>query len=222
MIPAFPMDGGRVLRALLALKLPYRRATGIAVNVGRLFAVAFGVFGIMTGNFSLALVAMFIFFGAGAEMTRTSRSARACAGLTVSEVVDNQAPVFPASLPAFTAFERSRALAVCRRGRGRRGRPVPAAWSPAAGCRRGGRRGCGAPSTAFVEMARPVQVECDALAGCGPRADGRGPHAGGSRLLRQLLRRAARFRNHQPGHRHARRSGWSGQRGAAPSRLSEA
>jgi len=105
MIPAFPMDGGRVLRAALALKLPYRRATTIAVTVGRLFAVLFGVFGFMTGNISLMLVAMFVFFGAGAEQLDVAQR-ESLRGLTVSEVVDNQAPVFPASLPAYAAFER--------------------------------------------------------------------------------------------------------------------
>jgi Zn-dependent protease len=105
MLPAFPMDGGRALRALLAMKLPYARATTIAVTVGRLFALAFGIIGIFSGNFSLALVGMFVFFGAGAENEEVTRR-ESLRGLRVSEVVDSHAPVLPASLPAFAAFDR--------------------------------------------------------------------------------------------------------------------
>ena len=105
MAPAFPMDGGRVLRALLAMKLPYGRATAIASVVGRLLAIAFGVFGLMSRQYRLALVAVFVFFGAGAENQDVAQR-ESLRGVTVGEVVDNQAPVFPASLPAHTAFER--------------------------------------------------------------------------------------------------------------------
>lgn len=105
MFPAFPMDGGRVLRALLALKLPYARATSIAAVVGRALAIGFGVFALFTGNIGLALVAMFVFFGAGAENQEVAQR-ESLAGITVSDVIDNQAPVLPGSLPAYTAFER--------------------------------------------------------------------------------------------------------------------
>ena len=67
MIPAFPMDGGRVLRAALALKLGFSRATRIATSVGQAIAFAFGLFGVLTGNFILVLVAFFVFMGAGQE-----------------------------------------------------------------------------------------------------------------------------------------------------------
>ena len=66
-IPAFPMDGGRVLRALLALKLDYLQATRIAVGVGQALAFAFGLYGLLNGNVLLALVAFFIYLGAGQE-----------------------------------------------------------------------------------------------------------------------------------------------------------
>jgi Zn-dependent protease len=160
MVPAFPMDGGRVLRALLALKLPYRRATGIAVNVGRLLAIGFGLLGILTGNISLALIAMFVFFGAGSEMQEVSQR-ESLRGLTVSEVVDSQAPVFPSSLPAFTAFERlvrSPYSAVAVMDEAGRFRGVVTRQGMQA------RWGMGLRGTvdAFVEMAPPVHVECDA------------------------------------------------------------
>ncbi len=67
MIPAFPLDGGRVLRSILAMVTNFQRATRIATIVGQLIAVALGVFGIASGNFVLALVAVFVFLGAGQE-----------------------------------------------------------------------------------------------------------------------------------------------------------
>jgi Zn-dependent protease len=67
LIPAFPLDGGRVLRALLAMWMDFPRATRIASKVGEVFAVVFGLFGVLTGNFVLVLVAVFVFFGASQE-----------------------------------------------------------------------------------------------------------------------------------------------------------
>jgi Zn-dependent protease/predicted transcriptional regulator len=67
MIPAFPLDGGRVLRALLAMALGFPDATRLASAIGQFFAIAFGIFGLLSGNFLLALVAVFIFVGAAQE-----------------------------------------------------------------------------------------------------------------------------------------------------------
>jgi Zn-dependent protease len=67
LIPAFPLDGGRILRALLATRLGAVRATDISSAVGQLFAVAFFLIGLLGGNFLLALVAVFIYFGATGE-----------------------------------------------------------------------------------------------------------------------------------------------------------
>ena len=69
LIPAFPMDGGRVLRALLALKLPYVRATRIASVVGQGFALLFGVAGLFMNNIMLVFVALFVFLAAAEERT---------------------------------------------------------------------------------------------------------------------------------------------------------
>ncbi len=67
LIPAFPMDGGRVLRAALAMKLGFSRATQVAAAVGQFIAMALGLFGVLSGNFLLALVALFVFMAAGQE-----------------------------------------------------------------------------------------------------------------------------------------------------------
>ena len=66
MIPAFPMDGGRVLRAGLALKMNYATATSTAAKIGQGFAVLFGIVGLFTNPF-LILIAVFIWFGAAGE-----------------------------------------------------------------------------------------------------------------------------------------------------------
>lgn len=67
LIPAFPMDGGRVLRALLASRMDYARATGIAVAVGQTLAWMIGLWGFLTGAFFLIIVAIFIYMGASQE-----------------------------------------------------------------------------------------------------------------------------------------------------------
>jgi Zn-dependent protease/propanediol dehydratase small subunit len=67
LIPAFPLDGGRIFRALLAMRLPAQRATRIATTTGQGIALLLGAVGVAIGNFGLVLVAVFVFFGAGQE-----------------------------------------------------------------------------------------------------------------------------------------------------------
>jgi Zn-dependent protease/predicted transcriptional regulator len=67
LVPAFPLDGGRAFRAILAMFIGYRRATRIASIVGELLAIVIGIYGLMSGNFVLALIAVIIFFGANQE-----------------------------------------------------------------------------------------------------------------------------------------------------------
>lgn len=67
MVPAFPMDGGRVLRALLSMKLGRVKATMIASYIGRVIAILFVILGIWQGQFVLPFIGLFIFMAAASE-----------------------------------------------------------------------------------------------------------------------------------------------------------
>jgi Zn-dependent protease/predicted transcriptional regulator len=94
LIPAFPMDGGRVLRGTLAMFTPYVRATRIAVIIGQGFALLFAVLGVVPGPFQspvLVLIAMFVFVTAGEEralvQTRSSLAGLPAAAAMVTAFV---------------------------------------------------------------------------------------------------------------------------------------
>ena len=67
LLPAFPMDGGRVLRAWLAQRMSLARATKIAADIGKIFAFFFVIFGFFTLNFVLIIIGIFIYLGADQE-----------------------------------------------------------------------------------------------------------------------------------------------------------
>ncbi|MCB0655516.1 MAG: site-2 protease family protein [Saprospiraceae bacterium] len=71
LLPAFPMDGGRVLRSLMALFMRRWKATFVASWVGRLFALVFLGFGLYWGEWVLAFIGLFIFINAGLEYRST-------------------------------------------------------------------------------------------------------------------------------------------------------
>ncbi|WP_256545831.1 CBS domain-containing protein [Halobellus inordinatus] len=85
MLPGFPMDGGRVLRALLARTRPHARATQIAAEVGKVFAFLLGIFGLFANLFLVAL-AFFIYIGASSEAQQTVMKA-AFQDVTVRDVM---------------------------------------------------------------------------------------------------------------------------------------
>lgn len=85
LLPAFPMDGGRVLRALLAMKLNHARATRIAARIGQGMAVVFGFAGLF-GNPMLLLIALFVWVGAAQEAA-ASEMKSSFSGATVREAM---------------------------------------------------------------------------------------------------------------------------------------
>ena len=77
LIPAFPMDGGRVLRSVLAMSMGREKATEKAVSVGKFMAIFLGIFGLLSGQLMLSVIAVFGFRGTGqrTDESRTWRSA---------------------------------------------------------------------------------------------------------------------------------------------------
>ncbi|HET6440519.1 MAG TPA: CBS domain-containing protein, partial [Anaeromyxobacter sp.] len=67
LIPAFPMDGGRILRGVLASRFGFFAATRVAAGLGKVFAVLFAIYGFLSANLLLMVVAFFVYLGADAE-----------------------------------------------------------------------------------------------------------------------------------------------------------
>ena len=86
MLPGFPMDGGRVLRALLARRRGYARATKIAAEVGKVFAIGLGLFGLLWGGIFMIAIAFFIYIGASGEAQQTIMKA-AFEGFQVQDIM---------------------------------------------------------------------------------------------------------------------------------------
>ncbi|WP_380678804.1 site-2 protease family protein [Salinigranum sp. GCM10025319] len=95
LLPAFPMDGGRVLRALLARSRPYGTATRLAARVGVLFAFLFAIVGVFTFQLLLLLLALFI-YGAATTESRTVLLDELLEGITVGDIMTRD----PASVSA--------------------------------------------------------------------------------------------------------------------------
>jgi Zn-dependent protease len=90
LIPAFPMDGGRLLRSYYAKQMSFMEATIRAARIGRYFAIAMAVIGIISYNFFLIVIALFIYIGAAEEEQATTVS-ESLHGKTVKELMS--APV---------------------------------------------------------------------------------------------------------------------------------
>ena len=103
MIPAFPMDGGRVLRALLAMKLGEARATHLAAFLGQVFAFVLGFLGLF-GNPLLIFIAIFVYIAAGgeAQMSAFNEAAR---GLSVGDAMETRFNAIPVEANLAAAIE---------------------------------------------------------------------------------------------------------------------
>jgi Zn-dependent protease/CBS domain-containing protein len=98
LLPAFPMDGGRVLRALLATRLSYARATQVAASIGQGFAFVFGFVGLIWNPF-LIFIALFVYIGASQE-----------AALAQMKDVSRRFPVSSAMVREFRTLPESATL----------------------------------------------------------------------------------------------------------------
>jgi Zn-dependent protease len=67
LLPAFPMDGGRILRSALALRRPPEQATRLAARAGQFLAIGLGLYGLLAANYLLLFIAFFVYLGAAQE-----------------------------------------------------------------------------------------------------------------------------------------------------------
>ena len=103
MLPAFPMDGGRVFRSLLAMFLSYRRATWIASRVGLLCAAGMAFIALNSGFWMLVFIAIFIGY-AGLAEARQVDATESVRGLTVKQAMVNTNASIPMDTPLTQIF----------------------------------------------------------------------------------------------------------------------
>jgi len=105
LLPAFPMDGGRILRALLARRRPYASATRIAGRIGVIFAFVFAIVGVFTFQIILLLLAFFI-YGAATTESRTVLLDELLTGITVGDIATRDVTAVPAATTVEELGER--------------------------------------------------------------------------------------------------------------------
>lgn len=105
LLPAFPMDGGRVLRALLSVRLSRVQATRVAGWAGTVFAALFVAAGLLSGNLVLALIGVFVWMGARAETAAVTQQER-FKGLVVRDVMSPAPEALEAHEPVGEAARR--------------------------------------------------------------------------------------------------------------------
>ena len=145
LLPALPLDGGRVLRSLLAIPLGQLRATRIAASISRVVAIGLGIYGILSFNLFLALIAFFVYNAVGAE-AQFALISKVFEGVPVSEIMTRDVisvePDDPIELlerlaafrkhtgyPVIDADGRVVGLAKLQDLRGEDGRPAGAAFA---------------------------------------------------------------------------------------------
>ncbi len=106
LLPAFPMDGGRVLCALLALKMPRVRATHVAADVGQMMAIVFGIAGFLGGNWILMFIALFVYLAAHGE-SQAVEMRSICKSYRVHDAMVRQFHALSADEPIGTAARDS-------------------------------------------------------------------------------------------------------------------
>lgn len=107
LLPAFPMDGGRVLRSLLSMKMSRTRATLIAVRIGQVLAVLFVIGGLWLGQIVLPVIGIFIFLSASNELKHV-RIDEFLNYKTVEEIYRDQYTVLYEYDPMSYAWDRSK------------------------------------------------------------------------------------------------------------------
>jgi Zn-dependent protease len=113
MLPAFPMDGGRVFRSVLALWMDYEKATRVASSVGQVIFLALALIGIVDGNLWLVLIGLFLSYSGGNEVKYVNLR-RLLGQATLSDIAEDRFSYVNSSLTwgefASTVFRRGRSI----------------------------------------------------------------------------------------------------------------
>ena len=109
LLPAFPMDGGRVLRAALAMRMPFARATEIAARFGKVFALLFALVGLfVVNNPFLIIIAAFVWLSAAAESAMVQMKA-SVGDVSVASAMITDVRTLSATQPVSAAVDAVRA-----------------------------------------------------------------------------------------------------------------